>query len=232
MSKIFEKNETLFTILLIVLYVVTNSYCMQNYGFTSLMSVIINTIFSVALIGLVIGLKRTKHYGLTRVKECKKFLYFIPLLLIGTVNLWNGINVNISLKEILFHVLTMINVGFIEEMIFRGFLFKMMEKDNLKRAMFVSALTFGIGHIVNLVNGAAIVPTLIQIAYAIALGYLFVVIFYKSKSIIPCVVTHAMINTLSIFQVEGIISLYVAPVALILIPIAYMIYMDKNVMEV
>ena len=65
----------------------------------------------------------------------------------------------------------MINVGFIEEIIFRGFLFKMMEKDNIKTAIIVSSLTFGIGHIVNLLNGADFISTVIQIFYAISICF-------------------------------------------------------------
>lgn len=91
----------------------------------------------------------------------------------------------------------MINVGFIEEVIFRGFLFKMMAKENVKRAMIVSALTFGIGHIVNLLNGAEFVSTIMQVCYVVCLGYLFVVIFYKSKFLIPCIVIHGVINSLA-----------------------------------
>lgn len=91
----------------------------------------------------------------------------------------------------------MINVGFIEEVIFSGFLFKMMAKENVKRAMIVSALTFGIGHIVNLLNGAEFISTIMQVCYAVCLGYLFVVIFYKSKFLIPCIVIHGVINSLA-----------------------------------
>ena len=91
----------------------------------------------------------------------------------------------------------MINVGFIEEVIFRGFLFKMMAKENVKRAMIVSALTFGIGHIVNILNGAEFVSIIMQVCYAVCLGYLFVVIFYKSKFLIPCIVIHGVINSLA-----------------------------------
>ena len=58
----------------------------------------------------------------------------------------------------------------------------MMGNENVKRAIIVSAVTLGIGHIVNLLNGAELIPTLMQICYAISLGYLFVIIFYKSKS--------------------------------------------------
>ena len=102
----------------------------------------------------MIILKRTSYYGLIKVTNFKAYMYFIPLFLIVSVNLWNGININNSVSEIFFYILNMVNVGFIEEIIFRGILFKMMAKDNVKRAIIVSAMTFGIGHIINFVNGA------------------------------------------------------------------------------
>ena len=49
MKKIFEKHETLVSIALIVLYVVINSYCMQNFGLEDYRSTIINTILSLEL---------------------------------------------------------------------------------------------------------------------------------------------------------------------------------------
>ena len=231
MKKYFEKHETLMCILLIVIYVVSNSYCMQNFGTQDYRSAIINTIFSVALIFLMIKLKRTSYYGLTKVKDLRKYLYFVPLILIVSVNLWNGININNSIKEIMFYILTMINVGFIEEIIFRGFLFKMMEKENTKRAIIVSAITFGIGHIVNLLNGANLIPTLMQICYAISIGYLFVIIFYKSKSLIPCIITHIIFNSLSIFNVENSNTMYIESLFLIIVPISYAIYIRKTIKE-
>jgi len=231
MKKIFEKHETIFCILLIVVYILINSYCIQNFGIEDYRSVIVNTIFSIALIVLMIILKRISYYGLKKVANFKAYLYFIPLLLIASVNLWNGININNSVSEIIFYILTMINVGFIEEIIFRGFLFKMMAKDNVKRAVIVSAITFGIGHIVNLLNGADLIPTLMQICYAISIGYLFVIIFQKSKSLIPCIITHCLVNSLSIFNVENAISLYVSSMFLIIVPLVYAIYINKNIKE-
>ncbi|MBQ4634518.1 MAG: CPBP family intramembrane metalloprotease, partial [Bacilli bacterium] len=111
----------------------------------------------------------------------------------------------------------------------RGFLFKMMAKDNVKSAIIVSSVTFGIGHIINLFNDAALVPTLLQVCYAISIGYLFVTIFHKSKSLIPCIITHSLVNSLSIFNVDNFISLYVAPIFLIIIPVIYTIYINKNI---
>ncbi len=231
MKKIFKKHETLFCILLIILYIMINSYCMQSFGYTSFISFVINTIFSIFLLILIILLKRTSYYGLTKIKEPRKYLFFIPLILIVSVNLWNGININNSSSEILFHILTMINIGFIEEIIVRGFLFKMMEKDNLKFAILVNSITFGLGHIINLLNGADLISTLMQICYAISIGYLFVIIFYKSKSLIPCIITHSLMNSLSIFNIENSMSLYIVPIFLIIVPITYAIYINKTIKE-
>ncbi len=231
MGKQFEKHETLFCMLLIAAYIVVNSVCMQFFGNTSLVSFVVNTIFSGCLLGLMAVLKRTAYYGLTKIKDAKQHLYFIPLIAIVSVNLWNGISIQASPSKIAFHILTMINIGFIEEIIFRGFLFKMMASSNLKTAMAVSAITFGIGHIVNLLNGAPFVPTLMQICYATAIGYLFVVIFHKSKSLIPCIITHCLVNALSIFHVDNTLSMYIAPVFLTVVPLVYGIYLNRKIPE-
>ena len=231
MKKLFEKYETLFCMVLIAVYIIVNSYCMQNFGIENYKSAIINTIFSGALIMLMIALKRTSYYGLTKGRDLKKYLYYIPLLLIISVNLWSGFNINNTPNEIIFYILTMINVGFIEEIIFRGFLFKMMAKTNVKSAIIVSSITFGIGHIINLLNGADLLPTLMQIGYAISIGYLFVIIFYKSKSLIPCVITHSAVNSLSIFNTDNVISIYVAPVFLIIVPLVYAVYINRTIKE-
>ena len=231
LKRFFKKHETPMCILLIVLYVIINSYCVQNFGVTDYRSAVINTVFSFALIILTIVLGRVSYYGLTKAKNTKKFLYFLPLILIVSVNLWSGININNTPKEIAFHILTMFNVGFIEEIIFRGYLFKMMEKDNVKVATAVSSITFGIGHIVNLFNGAELIPTLLQICYAMSVGYLFVVIFCKSKSIISCIIAHSVNNALSIFNADNTVSLYIAPIFLIIVPLLYAVYINKTVKE-
>lgn len=228
---IFDRHETLFCMILILVYIVINSYCIENFGIYDNKSAIINTIFSILLIILMKLLKRIKYYGLTKVINPKKYLYFIPLLLIVSVNLWKGININNSLSEIIFYILTMINIGFLEEIIFRGFLFRMMEKENVQIAIIVSAISFGIGHIINLLNGADLLPTLMQVCYASSIGYLFVIIFYKSKSIIPCIITHSLVNSLAIFNSESPKLFYISSIFLVIVPIIYAIYINKNIKE-
>lgn len=229
MEKILKKHETLFAIALIIIYVVANSYIMQKFGYTSYQSVIVNTIMSVLIIALIISTKRAKYYGITKAENPRKFLYFIPLIIISLFNLRNGIHFNNTPNEIVFHILTMINVGFLEEIIFRGFLFKMMEKNNVKKAIIVSSITFGIGHIVNLLNGADLLPTILQICYAIAIGYMLVMVFYKSKSIIPCIVFHGIFNALSIFSNGN--SQTWSSILLIVLCLGYTICINRKIKE-
>ena len=226
MKTFFLKHETLCCISLIILYIVSNMFI----SITSYSGVIVNTLLSIFLLGLIIYLGRVKYYGLVSVKDSKKFLYFIPLMLIISVNLWNGININNSVVEIICHIISMINIGFIEEIIFRGFLFRMMEKDDLKSAIMVSSITFGIGHIINLFTGGEFLSTLMQVFYCISIGYLFVLIFHKSGSLIPCIMCHSIFNALSIFHVDGSLF-YLSSIFLIIVPLVYSYYINKKCEE-
>ena len=95
----------------------------------------------------------------------------------------------------------MLCVGFLEEVIFRGLLFTAIAKDNIKSAVVLSSVTFGIGHIINLFNGSVmdLVNNLCQIVFAIAVGFLLVTIFYRGGSLLPCILVHSAINTLGTF---------------------------------
>lgn len=228
MKKVFKKYETVFCILLIFSYILINSFSINNFGVSDYRSLIINTLFTVCLILLIVKLDRVKYYGLVRVKNSKKFLYFIPLFVIISVNLWSGFNINYNKNQIIFYMLNMVNVGFIEEIIFRGFLFKMMEKDNARSAIIVTSVIFGIGHIINLLNGSELISTLFQILSAISIGYLFVIVFYNGNSLIPCIITHALFNAFSVFYVEDSLSVFIN-LFLIIIPLVYARYINKNV---
>lgn len=90
----------------------------------------------------------------------------------------------------------MLCVGFLEEVIFRGFLFTSIAKDTTKSAIIISSVTFGIGHIINLFNGSGmdLLSNLCQIVFAIAVGFLLVTIFYRGGSLLPCILVHSAIN--------------------------------------
>lgn len=207
MYRFYQKNELNFSLVCIFAYVVLLSVAdsfSASLGFEKLITAPVCIVFVLLLFGFIKKHGLSEQYGLCAFKgSLKDYLYFIPLVLIITVNLWNGVTMNASALETVLFVLSMLCVGFIEEVIFRGFLFKAMCKDSLKWAIFVSSITFGMGHIVNLLSGRDLIPTLLQICYATAIGFLFTVIFYKGKSLLPCIMTHGTFNSLSIFAVPG-----------------------------
>ena len=103
--------------------------------------------------------------------------------------------------ETVLYILTMLCVGFLEEVIFRGLLFQAMRGNGMKAAVIVSSLTFGMGHIINLFNGsgAELIPNLLQVVYAAAAGFMFVMVFCKTGSLLVCIAVHGLFNALSVF---------------------------------
>ena len=132
-------------------------------------------------------------------------LYYLPILIMLSANLWYGVTLNCNLPKTILYILTMLCVGFLEELIFRGFLFEAMKKENVTSAILVSSVTFGIGHIINLINGsgAQLVPNLLQVMYATAAGFMFVMLYYRSKSIVICIAAHGIFNAISAFSNEA-----------------------------
>ncbi|MBQ7105776.1 MAG: CPBP family intramembrane metalloprotease [Bacilli bacterium] len=228
MKRSLEKYELFITIFLIVIYLLFNSICLNNFGEYSIYTFLCNLVLSLGIIIFILKNRLVKYYSLDSFPNPKKYLYFFPMILLIFVNFIGGVGINNTFFEILFYMLSMICVGFLEEIIFRGFLFKMMAKDSLKSAIIVTTITFGIGHILNLFNGADLIPTLVQICYAMAGGYLFVMILIKSKSLWPCIITHSLLNSLSIFGVgSGVIYEVVVPILLIGISLLYVRYIKK-----
>ena len=76
-----------------------------------------------------------------------------------------------------------------------------MKKDSLKAAIIICSVTFGMGHIINLFNGsgAALLPNLLQILYATSAGFMFVMMYLKTDSLLGCISAHGIFNALSVF---------------------------------
>ena len=233
MKKLYDKKELTFSILWIVAYVVLFSMAdsfSESLGFEKIITAPLCVFLTLVLFVWIKKNDLSEKYGLIPFKgNWKNYLYFVPLLLIMSVNLWNGVTLNMSAAESALYVLSMLCVGFLEEVIFRGFLFKAICKSNVKRAIVISSVTFGIGHIVNLLNGAEVLPTLLQICYATAIGFLFTIIFFKGKSLLPCIITHSIVNSLSTFGVEGSQTYRMAvAAALCVISVAYTLWILKK----
>lgn len=238
MQKLYRKRELLFSIILIVIYVTGASVCdslSQSIGLQKSLTFVFLLIFSVIIFVFLRKENLLTEYGLCKCQiPLKKMLYFLPLAFLCLLNVITGAELTGKLTEYLLFAGSMICVGFLEEIIFRGFLFKAMAKDNLKSAVAVSSLTFGIGHIVNLFNGsgAETVSTLCQIVGATGFGFMCVMIFIKSKSLLPCIITHSVFNTFSVFAAETeMLTDIIVSVIMLIITVGYAIMitrLDKN----
>ncbi len=234
MKKLYEKSEISFAVLWIVIYVVVMGNLRKNFGDDSLLSALMVLAIASVLTFFIVKNKLSSKYGLVGLSNIKKYLYFIPFVLLVSVNFWFGVSMHYDLTHQIFAVITMALVGYVEEILFRGLLFKAIEKDGIKQAIIISAVTFGAGHIINLLTGHATLDTFLQMAYAIAIGFAFVMVFYKSGSLIPCIITHSFVNITSKFSVENaalqsIVWKFVPALFIILVAGGYALYLHKKV---
>ena len=233
MTRFYQKNELAFSLTWIALYVILFSAADQISANLGTVKIVTAPMCLVMIAFLAVWIGRNglaEKYGLGKVKiNYRNYLYFLPLVVIASTNLWRGVGLHMSVLETILYVVSMLCVGFLEEVIFRGFLFKALCRQNVKRAILISSITFGIGHIVNLLNGAEVFSTLLQICYASAVGFLFTIIFYRSKSLVPCILTHSAVNSLSAFGVSrGKASDMIVAAVLIVVSLAYAVWIEKT----
>ena len=234
MKRLYEQNELTFALIWIGIYVLSFSLAdglSAKLGVEKLLTAIVGLVLTVGLFVWTCKQGLGRKMGLIPPEIApKQVLYYTPLLLIPTVNLWFGAHINFSLLEICLYVFSMLCVGFLEELIFRGFLFKALCRENIKTAVIISSVTFGAGHIVNLLNGAELVSTLMQIVYAIAAGFVFTYLFLVSGSIWPCIICHGVINGLSAFghPNPGLGGELVSGLFLCVVSMGYAFYLAKK----
>ena len=203
MKKLFEKNEIMFAVMLIIIYVVGSSIIM-NISEDALVQNIGGAAFNAVMAVLVFIFIRKnglmKYIGLCPSEvSAAKMWFYIPLVVCAALPLFFGIGLQLSPAATAFHTVSMLFVGFLEEVIFRGFLFKGICKSNVTRAIVISSVTFGIGHIVNLFNGYNIFNNILQVVFAVAVGFLLVFIFHRTGSLLACIGFHSLNNSVNSF---------------------------------
>lgn len=205
MKKLFQKDPVIFAVVWIAGYVwlFANADALsETIGIPKLLTVIVGLLLSIFLFGFLRKNELLGYSGLCKTNTRLPRFWFIPLLILSSVNFWNGLTGNMPAGETILFILSMCCVGFLEEVIFRGLLFKGMCKSNVTSAIIVSSLTFGMGHIINLLLGEPILDTLLQLIYASAIGFCYTALFHVSGSILPCIISHAFINSTSAFAIE------------------------------
>ncbi len=229
MIKLYQKKPVLFSVMLIVFYCMVSAPIKENFGIHSIWSVVSLLIIAFLLTFFIFRNHLEKDFGFINFTENSgDCLYFIPLWIVSTGNFWGGAALNYSGTALICGIISMALVGYVEEVIFRGFLFKsMLAKDNNKTAIAVSAITFGAGHIINLFTGQTTAETVIQIFFAVAWGFIVTFVFYKSKSLIPCIIAHSFTDIAAEFSKSNPIAETAYIIVTIIIAVVYCVYLSR-----
>lgn len=231
MRKLYEKNEVFFAVIWILVYCFTTIPIRGNLGDESIWMTVVLLVIAAGITVFIRKNHLEEKYGLTGwPRNTKRYLYFIPMWILVTGNLWGGLGIAYDGLGQVFTVISMLLIGYVEEVIFRGFLFKaLIPKDGIRLAIIISSVTFGIGHIINLLAGQASLETVIQVFFAIGWGFIFTLVFHKCKSLIPCIVAHGLVNAFSKFANESNNgrTAWIYMTATILIAIIYGIYLVR-----
>lgn len=239
MKKLYDKSKIWFAVAWIAVYCVAMS---AGDSISAALGVEKSVTLAVSLLLLGILFAFLKKHGLERAyglcrggAPLRAVAFYAPMALLLTANLWHGVTCNYGAVETVLYILTMLCVGFLEEVIFRGLLFQAMRGNGMKAAVIVSSLTFGMGHIINLFNGsgAELIPNLLQVIYAAAAGFMFVMVFCKTGSLLVCIAVHGLFNALSVFAAAPTMAgQIISCVALTVITGGYgawlALYKDKN----
>jgi len=212
MTWLREKQPIRFAVLWIAIYVI-----MVNVGDalseTAGVPNLITAPLIIALsIGLLLYLRKQgwlEEYGVTLpgVQYLRSAWYYLPLALIILVLVILGANNALGAAGTTLAVLLMLGVGFLEELVFRGFLFKaILKRSGVKRAVIISGVTFGIGHVVNLLRGYTGGEQLIQVVAGIALGIVLALLFALTGSILPGALFHIVLNIAGTLTQRSLLS--------------------------
>lgn len=234
MSRLSEKKPILYAVAWIALYVVAvnlGDLLSEQLGVASAATSVLLLVFSVILFFQV-----KRHIGLDsiglqplRKEDISRSLYYLPLAALVVIQFASGIDPERSSAEIATVCLLMIGVGFIEETMFRGLLFKgIREKSGVNRAIIISGVTFGLGHIVNLLRGYSSAEQIGQIVVAVAIGIALALLVAVTGNIVPGIVFHVLFNIGGTVanQMDGQLA-YLA-ILITVISMGYSLYLSRK----
>ena len=120
----------------------------------------------------------------------------LPVVLLSLIPLINGIKIK-SISTIFIILATAILIGVVEEFLFRGVIFSALEESGAVNAILISSIIFALTHFLNLVYGADLLDTVVQVVFAFGFGLVMSVVRSKTKLLLPLILTHALWDFIS-----------------------------------
>lgn len=192
------KSNIISTVIMTFLYLVV--YPMICSFFADFKKV--STIINLAVMALMIvfslvrihDVKDFKGYGVCAGDNAGKMKLILPLFILPIMNvpsLFMGANVTPMVTA------SAIYVGIMEELIFRGCVYKLVDdKWGEHKAIVFSSIAFGLIHLINLSGSGKYIVylTILQVFYACAIGFAFAVVRARTGSILFPVIVHALVD--------------------------------------
>ncbi len=212
MTKLYRKSQLGFFFFCLFLYTLVQN---AGYGLSSRIGIpwsgtaLLNLALASLLWGFLCRQHLTQYYGLCRSQvPARVMLWYLPLIFLSTGNLWNGVSCTLPAAETACYLVAMACVGFLEELLVRGFLFQYLKRRSIKLAVGVSVISFGAAHVLNLfsLGELTLAENLLQILSALCVGFLYAAILLRSGSLLPCILSHSVINMLFVFGREAGLS--------------------------
>ena len=181
----------------------------RNYS-SNISIIITSTSILISVIALVIHklwFKKDNYKGFIAFsKSSNKEVWAIVIALIiidVIVLLVKGISTGLAMP-LLINLIPAISAGVFEETCYRTIPVSilMKNKPTYKRMVIATILTaviFGVSHAINIVSGATILNTILQIVFAIGPGMFFAAVYLRTGSIIIPMVFHAFHDILELF---------------------------------
>ena len=121
LDRLYQKNPLSFALLWIGVYCFANSFAnlaSEKIGINSSVTCMVNLLLSLALLQWIRSNGLMTYFGLCKSPvPASKFLWYLPLALFASTNLWLGIGRNLPLPDMVCYMLSMLCVGFLEEVI-------------------------------------------------------------------------------------------------------------------
>ncbi|MHA7964125.1 CPBP family intramembrane glutamic endopeptidase [Paenibacillus sp. CAU 1782] len=194
--------------------------------------------FLSAAVGIALMAKSSyslKEYGFTGMTKQAKTnaAWFLPLLAVEAFSFLPGFRENLSMGYVLAVVLFTLMVGINEEVYFRGLILKRLSEKGIRYAAIVSSVLFSVVHLVNVVSGADLTYTGLQIVFAALFGFVCAELVILTKSLIPVILWHFIHDCIGYVTVGEItMPALISVIIQIVLMLAYSVYLWKKIKKV
>lgn len=130
-------------------------------------------------------------------------LYCLPILIVEMIPILGGFREGLDIRTIGVLVFFTSAVGFSEELYFRGLIMKRLMSSSLLMALIGSSSLFALGHGLNLLAGASINDTLMQVLFAFIFGWVASLISLMRGHLGIAIVWHWAHNLISLITVNA-----------------------------